>query len=100
MQLRRETEAPAWRQQQDAKPFDLRPVVTNGLDRAAFHRFLASLLLFWRFRLFLHIAITAFLPTGEVVRRGFAAEVAVNTLVIHEKATGDVLGVAVGDVGH
>ena len=51
----------------------LSPVVADGLDRTAFHGFLALRFFFGSDRLLINVGIPAVIATGEVVRGGFAA---------------------------
>ena len=53
-----------------------------------------------RLRLFLQVGITAVVVAGVILRGGFAAQVAVDALVINVELAGDVLWVAIRDVGH
>ena len=77
-----------------ATPASLRvAVVTNRFDRTAFHRFFAFGLLFRRNRLLEDETVTAIFVAGEIIRRSFAAEIAVNALVVHVKFTGNVIGI-------
>jgi hypothetical protein len=53
-----------------------------------------------RFRLFVNERVTAVFVAFEIVRRGFATEVAVNALIVHVEFAGNVFGVSVRDVCH
>ena len=75
-------------------------VVADGLDRAAFHGFLAKGALVVVLRLLVNVGISAVVVAGEVVGSGFAAEVAVDALVIDVEGAGGVFGIAIIDVGH
>ena len=79
---------------------ELGPVVADGLNRAAFHGFLALPLFFGRAGLFVKVGIASVVVTGEVVRRGFTAEVAVDALVIDEEFSLHVFRVLVRNVSH
>ena len=75
-------------------------VVSDSLDRAAIHRFLGERLLFGSLRLFVDIAVTAIVIALEIRRSGFAAQIAVDALVIHEKFSLNVVAVFVCYVCH
>jgi len=74
--------------------------ITDGIDRATFLGFFAVRFLFRGFRLLLHVAISVFVVTGEVVGGGFTTQVTVNALVVHKVFTFDVLFVDVSDISH
>src|SRR5262249_38828954 len=78
----------------------LRAVVADGFDRAAFLGFLAPGFLLWRFGLLVNVRITAVLIALKVIRRRFAAQVAVNALVVHVVFSGYVDFVFVCQVSH
>src|SRR5213596_64894 len=71
----------------------LRAVVTNSLDRAAFLGLLALFLLV--LVLLVDVRITPVVAPSEIVGGGFAAEVAVDALVVDEILAGNVVGVSV-----
>ena len=75
-------------------------VVANGLDRAAFHGLFAGGFFFGCGRLLHHVRISAVIPSGVILRSGFAAQVAVDALVVHEVFAWDVLGLPVSNVSH
>jgi len=75
-------------------------VVADGLDRAAFHGFLAARLLFGGRGLLFDVGIAAVVIAGEIVRRRLASQVAVNALVVHVKLAGGVFSVAVCNISH
>ena len=58
-------------------------VVADGLDRAAFFGFLAAGFFFRGFRLLEDIRIPAVLVPFEIIGRRFAAEIAIDALIIH-----------------
>ena len=60
----------------------LRPVVADGFDRAAFLGFLTTRFLLWIFRLLVNKRVAAVLVAFEIVRRGFAAQVAIDALIV------------------
>ena len=78
----------------------LRAVVTDRFDRATFHRFLAQTLFLGRFRLLVNELMTAVVVALEIRGGGFAAKVAVNTLLIDIELAGRVFRILVGDVSH
>jgi hypothetical protein len=83
-------------------PYQLRAIaiVTDRFDRAAFHRFFAEPLFLRRFWLFIHVGMAAVIVPLEVGGRRFAAQIAVDALVIDVKFAGYVFGVFVRGVGH
>src|ERR1051325_8766844 len=60
----------------------LSAVVTNGFDRTTFLGFLAELLLLFRARLIVNEGVATVIIAFEICRRCFAAEIAVDALVI------------------
>ena len=76
------------------------PVVTDRLDGATFHGFLAGSLFFGTLRLFVHVGVSAVFEAGEIVRRGFAAQVTVDAIVVDVELTGHVLGISICEVSH
>jgi len=58
------------------------PVVADGFDRAAFHGFLALRLFLGRFGLLVNVGMSAILVPFEISRCSFAAEIAIDALVI------------------
>jgi len=76
------------------------PVVADGFDRAAFLGFFAASFFFGILRLLIDKGVTAVVIAFEIIRRGFAAEIAINALVIHVILAGDVLRIPVCDVSH
>lgn len=75
-------------------------VIADGFDRAAFHGFLAELLFIGRFRLLVDVGVTAVIIAAKIARSGFAAEIAVDALIIDVKFAGQVFGIAISDVSH
>jgi hypothetical protein len=58
-------------------------VVADRFDRATFHCFLAGLVFFGILGLLHHEGKTAVGVAGEILRGSFAAQVAVDALVVH-----------------
>jgi len=79
---------------------DLAAVVADGFHRAAFHGFLAKLFLIRRFGLLVDVRVAAIIVAAKVARSGFAAEIAVDTLIIDIEFARKVFGIAVCDVCH
>ena len=75
-------------------------VVADGLDRAAFLGFLALAFFLGGFRLLVDEGIAAVVVALEVVGGGFAAEVAVDALVVDVELATGVFGVAICVVSH
>ena len=75
-------------------------IVADGFDRAAFFGFLAKRLFFRSGRLLVNIRIPAVVISGEIIRSGLAAKVAIDALIIDVILTGGVLWVSVRNVGH
>lgn len=75
-------------------------VVSDGLDRAAVHCFLAESLLLGSLGLLVNIAVAAVVIAFEICRRGLAAQIAVYALIIHEKFSLNVVAVFVCYVCH
>jgi len=75
-------------------------VIANRFDRTAFHCFFAKLLLIGSGGLFKDVRVTAVIIAAKVARGGFAAEIAVDTLVIDVVLAREVFGIAVSDVSH
>jgi hypothetical protein len=70
-------------------------VASNGLYRTAFHGFLAEGFLFGGFRLFVHVRMSPVVIPLKVGGSRFAAQIAVDALVIDVKRSGYVLRIAV-----
>jgi len=75
-------------------------IVTDGLDRAAFHRLAALGKFLVGIRLFEDIRVAFVFSAIEVVRCGFAAEVAVDALAIHIEFARYVFRIFVFAVSH
>ena len=78
----------------------LRAVVADRFDRAAFHCLFAKSFFFRRFRLFIDIRVAAVVVPLEIGRRGFAAQIAIDALIIDIEFAWYVFGVFVRDIGH
>ena len=81
-------------------PYHLRAVATNRFDWAAFHCFLAERFFFRRLRLFIDVGMAAVVVPFEIGRRGFTAQIAIDTLIIDIEFARYVFGVFVRDIGH
>jgi len=79
---------------------ELCAIVADGFDRAAFLGFLAACLFFGCRGLFIYQRVAAVVVALEIVRRGLAAQVAVNALVVHVVFARDVLGIFICSVSH
>ncbi len=75
-------------------------VIADGFHGAAFHGFLAARFFLRRAGLLVNVRITTVIAAGEIVRRGFAAQVAVDALIIDEKFAGHVVSVSICNVSH
>ena len=75
------------------------PKIADGFDRATFHGLFAGGLLFGSGRLLFDVAIASVIITGEILRGGFPAKIAIDTLIIDEIFTSDVVRIAVGEFG-
>ena len=78
----------------------LEAVAADGFDRAAAHCLLAEGFLFWGGGLLVDEAVAAIVVASEVCGSRFAAQVAINALVVHIEGAGDVLRVFVSEVSH
>ena len=74
--------AASYRGHQGKTRLALRSVISDGFDWAAFLGFLATRFFFRRLRLFGNVRIAAVLVAFEIVGRSFAAQVAVDALII------------------
>jgi hypothetical protein len=83
-----------------ARPWLLGAVVANGLDGAAFHRFLAELLFVLGSRLLVNVGIAAVVVAAEIARGRFAAQIAVDALIVDVVLAGQVFRIAICDVSH
>ena len=79
---------------------ELCAVVPDRFDRAAFHRLFAKSFFFRRLRLFIDIRVAAVVVPLEIGRRGFAAQIAIDALIIDIEFACYVFGVFVRDIGH
>src|SRR5215471_6216936 len=77
-----------------------RAVVADGFDRTTFHCLFAEGFLFWTFGLFVNVGMAAVVVPFEIGRRGLAAEVAVDALLIDIKGSRRILRVFVCRVRH
>jgi len=75
-----------------SKNYSAFAVIADGLNRAAFHGFLATRFSSGDAGCLLNVGITAVIAAGEVVGRGFAAQVAINALIINVKLADNVIG--------
>ena len=67
--------------------FGLGAVVADSLNRAAFEGFLTESDIIFSRRLLVDERVTSIVVAREEIRRGFAAEIAVNTLLIDVELT-------------
>ena len=70
-------------------------IAADRLDRAAFHGFFAEIFFIGAFRLFKYVGMAAVIISCEIGGRGFAAEIAVDALVVHIKFSNYVFRVFV-----
>jgi hypothetical protein len=75
-------------------------VVANGFHWTAFFGFLAAAFFLGGLGLFAHNGITAVFVAAEIIGGGFAAQVAVNALGVHEIFSGHVLWVSICWISH
>ena len=78
----------------------LRSVIADCFDWAPFHRFLAERFFLGSLRLFINVGVAAVVVTFEIGRSGFAAQIAVDALIVDVKFSRYVLGVFVRNVSH
>jgi len=71
------------------------PVVANGRNGTAFHRCRAELFLFCILRLLVNVGVPAIGVPGKIRRRGFAAQIAIDALVVHIELPRHVVGIAI-----
>lgn len=76
------------------------PVVAYRLDWTTSHRLLTHRPFFIRLRLLVDKRIIILVAAREVVRRGVAADVAIDARRVHVKRTADVLFYFVVFIGH
>lgn len=70
------------------------------LRRTAFHRLFAEGHFGFVLWLFENVRMTAVVVAGKISRRRFAAEIAVNALIIDIKRPVDVFRISIGKFGH
>jgi hypothetical protein len=75
-------------------------IIADCFHRAAFLGLFALRLFLRRTRLFINEGITSIIIAFEIVRSGFATQVAVDALVIDVKFAGDAFRIFVCDVSH
>jgi hypothetical protein len=75
-------------------------IVANGFDRAAFLGFFAKGFFFRGRGLLVNVGVTAVFVAREIGGSSFAAQIAVNALVIDVKFPTSVLGIPVSDISH
>jgi hypothetical protein len=78
----------------------LRAVVADGFHRTTFHRFFAERFFLGTFRLFVNVGVAAVVIAFEIGGRGFAAQIAVDALIIDVEFARYVFGVFVRGIGH
>ena len=78
----------------------LTAVVADCLDRAAFLGFLATRFLVGIFRLLVDEGITAVIVPFEIVRRGFAAQIAIDALIVDEEFSARIFGIFICYISH
>ena len=71
------------------------PVAADRFDRAAFHRFFAETFFVRRLRLLVHVGVPAVIVSFEIGGGRFAAQIAVDALIIDVEFARYVLGVFV-----
>src|SRR5262249_53995134 len=76
------------------------PIVADRFDRAAFHCFFAKTFFVRRLRLLVHVGVAAIIVSFEIGGSRFAAQIAVDALIIDVEFARYVLGVFVRCVGH
>jgi hypothetical protein len=75
-------------------------VVANRFDRATFQRFFAERFLLRGLWLLVNVGMTPIVVAFKTGGCGFAAQIAVDALIIDVECPGYVFGVFVCDVGH
>src|SRR5436305_10028105 len=78
----------------------LTAIAADRFDRTAFHCLFAKRFFLRTFRLLINVGMAAVIIALEIGRLGFAAQIAVDALIIHVKLTLNVFGVFVSGVGH
>jgi hypothetical protein len=81
-------------------PYHLRAVVADCFDRTTFHRFLAESFFLRRLGLFIDIGMAAIVVPFEIGGRSFAAQIAVDALIVDVEFARYVFGVFVCGIGH
>jgi hypothetical protein len=76
------------------------PILTNSLNRTTTHRLLTQRFLLFTLRLFVDKRIVFFITAHEVVRRGVAANVAIDAGGVYVERTADVFLNFVVSIGH
>jgi hypothetical protein len=76
------------------------PIVADRFDGAAFHRFFAETFFVWRLGLLINVRVAAVIVPFEIRGGGFAAQVAIDALIIDIEFARYVFGVFVRGVGH
>jgi hypothetical protein len=75
-------------------------VIADGFNGAAFFGFFATGFFFGRGRLFINKRIAAVVVAFEIIRRGLAAQIAINALVVHVVFARDIFGIFICNVCH
>ncbi len=75
-------------------------VITDGLNRAAFHGFRAGGDFFVRLRLAADVGHALVIIAGEEVRSGFTAQIAVDAVAVNIELARDILFGFIVDIGH
>jgi hypothetical protein len=78
----------------------LRAIVTDGFHGATFHRFFAEPFFFRRFRLLVNVGMAAIIVALEIGRSRFAAQIAIDALIIDIEFASYVSRVLVCGIGH
>jgi hypothetical protein len=81
-------------------PYHLRSVVAYRFDGTTFHCFFAKSFFFRRLRLFINVRMTAVIVPFEIGRRSFAAQIAIDALIIDVELARYVFGIFVRGIGH
>jgi hypothetical protein len=76
------------------------PVIANCFNWTSFHGFFAEYFFLVRLWLLVYVGMAAVIVSFEIGGRGFAAQIAVDALIIDVKFAGDVFGVFVRGIGH
>lgn len=75
-------------------------VITDGLDRAALHRFDAQLRFLIVGRLLANVGDTLIVIAGEEVRSGLTAKVAIDAVAVDVELAGHILFIFFVNIGH